>query len=471
MTQPEELVHVCISVHKDAEGPFHSPSDCCIFRVHDHLRNVSEKGKAYIPNIIAIGPYHSGKGNHLQLMEKHKRRYLELLLQRKNDHKEKYIDALRSLEGEVRRCYAEHLEQDANQLVYMMLLDGCFIVELVRKFTYRSLIEKNDPIFQMEWIINSLQRDLLLFENQIPFFVLCMLFDMTKDPNVEETFTFLAKRFFKDVLPGEGREDNDNRDLPHKFKHLLGLVHNNWLPLFSMTKPIKSAANRKEKPVGYLTKKLENFKFICCAMELKVAGITFRQGKGNTVGYLTKKLENFKFIRCAMELKDAGIKFKQGKGNLFDITFKNGIMRIPPLIIEDRTESLLRNLIAHEQYRQGTHFHFVSDYVKFMNCLIDSPRDVGSLRRRGIINNWLGDDEVVANMFNKMTESVVGSGEYFHYNQVFIEVNNYCNTHRHRWMGTLRRKYLNTPWAIISMLAAFVLLVLTLLQTVFTIKH
>ncbi|KAM7489008.1 hypothetical protein LguiB_026492 [Lonicera macranthoides] len=223
MTQPEELVHVCISVHKDAEGPFHSPSDCCIFRVHDHLRN---------------------------LMEKHKRRYLELLLQRKNDHKEKYIDALRSLEGEVRRCYAEHLEQDANQLVYMMLLDGCFIVEL--------------------------------------------------------------------------REDNDNRDLPHKFKHLLGLVHNNWLPLFSMTKPIKSAANRKEKPVGYLTKKLENFKFICCAMELKVAGITFRQGKGNTVGYLTKKLENFKFIRCAMELKDAGIKFKQGKdGNASQIISKD----------------------------------------------------------------------------------------------------------------------------------------------------
>ncbi|KAM7465788.1 hypothetical protein LguiB_013350 [Lonicera macranthoides] len=93
------------------------------------------------------------------------------------------------------------------------------------------------------------------------------------------------------------------------------------------------------------------------------------------------------------------------EGNFFDIKFKNGVMRISPLTIEDRTESFFRNLIAYEQYSDNTQFKLVTDYVKVMDYLINSPKDVELLCRHGIIDNWLGDAEAVFAIFNKITDS------------------------------------------------------------------
>lgn len=54
---------------------------------------------------------------------------------------------------------------------------------------------------------------------------------------------------------------------------------------------------------------------------------------------------------------------------MFDIDFENKTLKIPPLTTEDRTESILRNLIAYEQYDEYyPDFNFVSDYVKFLDC-------------------------------------------------------------------------------------------------------
>ncbi|CAL5337254.1 unnamed protein product [Camellia sinensis] len=107
------------------------PSERCIFRVHDVLRN--ENKKAYEPEVVAIGPYHHGKDN-LQPMEEHKLRYLKRLLDRRNETSaERYIVAMRESEQKARKSYADPISVDSNKFVEMMLLDGCFIVELLRK--------------------------------------------------------------------------------------------------------------------------------------------------------------------------------------------------------------------------------------------------------------------------------------------------------------------------------------------------
>ncbi|KAG8369618.1 hypothetical protein BUALT_Bualt14G0032400 [Buddleja alternifolia] len=119
----------------------------------------------------------------LKMMEEQKVRYLESLLQRKNENLEKYVSLIEPLEAEARKCYAEDISQiKSPEFKEMFVLDGCFIIELVRKFHMKFLREKDDPIFRMGWIMNSLQRDLMLFENQIPFFVLCKLFDSIEVP-------------------------------------------------------------------------------------------------------------------------------------------------------------------------------------------------------------------------------------------------------------------------------------------------
>ncbi|THG16404.1 hypothetical protein TEA_005847 [Camellia sinensis var. sinensis] len=69
------------------------------------------------------------------MMEEHKLRYLQLLLNRKNESDaDRYVTVIVSLEQEARRCYAEPISLCANEMIEMMVLDGCFIIELMRKF-------------------------------------------------------------------------------------------------------------------------------------------------------------------------------------------------------------------------------------------------------------------------------------------------------------------------------------------------
>ncbi|KAI3459657.1 hypothetical protein Pfo_016320 [Paulownia fortunei] len=399
--------------------------DYSIYRVHNHLRNVNDK--AYEPEIIAIGPYHRDKDN-LIMMEEHKLRYLQLLLQRKNEHVKKFVSAVASLEQEARKCYAEPISLNATQFVEMMVLDGCFIIDLVRKYNMTFLREENDPIFQMDWILDSLQRDLMLFENQIPFLVVCKLFDLIEVPTQHSRLIHLFLNFFHNLYPGHrftGRTQDKSGSL-HDIKHLLGLIHSNWYPSVDLSKFQEDGANGRRK--------------------------------------------RWQFIDCATKLTEANVKFERNEGGtLFDVRFNDGSMLLSPLRIEDRTESLLRNMVAYEQYFQDTKFSFVTDYMMFLNCLIDSSRDVEILSRYRIIDNWVGDDEVVANMINKLTESVTGPGKRFIYDKIFHDVNLHCKKRRNRWMAKLRQNYLNSPWAIISILVAIVLLLLTLTQTVFSI--
>ncbi|KAL0291931.1 UNVERIFIED_CONTAM: hypothetical protein Scaly_2614200 [Sesamum calycinum] len=319
---------------------------------------------AYEPEVIAIGPYHRDKDN-LKMMEDHKLRYLHLLLQRKNDNIEKYVSAIGPLEPQARKCYAENINLSPADFIEMLVLDGCFVIELVRKSNLPHLREKNDPIFHMDWIMNSLQRDLMLFENQNS--VLCSI---------------------------QSRSWSS-----HEIKHLVDLIRRDWLSSFEY----------REK--------------------------------------------GWRFINCAAWLKEANVKFaRYDNVTLFNIRFENGTIFLAPLTVEDRTDSLFRNLIAYEQYFQDTKFSLVTDYVKFLDCLIDSSRDVQILCRCGVIDNWLGDDEAVANMFNKLSDSVTGPGSSFVYAEIFDSINEHCNKRRNRWMAKLRRNYLNSPWLLFPLL-------------------
>ncbi|KAM7465797.1 hypothetical protein LguiB_013359 [Lonicera macranthoides] len=75
------------------------------------------------------------------MMEEQKLRYLKLYLQREDDNVQKYIIAMQALEEETRRCYAELVSFNSDKFVEMVLLDGCFIVELWRKFQMEYLRE------------------------------------------------------------------------------------------------------------------------------------------------------------------------------------------------------------------------------------------------------------------------------------------------------------------------------------------
>ena len=134
---------VSVGIERELARLSVSSSNACLFKVHNRLHKVNP----YEPAIVAIGPYHRQQAE-LQEMEKQKHRYLKQLLRRTRDTVDEYVTEIRGLEAKAREFY--HLETSGfnrDELVEMLVLDGCFIVELFRKYKMNGLSRENDTIF------------------------------------------------------------------------------------------------------------------------------------------------------------------------------------------------------------------------------------------------------------------------------------------------------------------------------------
>ncbi|XP_058114775.1 UPF0481 protein At3g47200-like [Magnolia sinica] len=400
-------------------------SNCCsIYRVPHCLREADKT--AYTPHSVSVGPFHHGE-KMLEAMEQHKHRYLHEVLSRDSDiGLERYLMAIKELEQRARECYSETIHLNSNQFVEMMVVDGCFILQLLYK-QYSRKGRKNDPIFMQSWLTWKLQIDLLMLDNQIPFCVLKRLFDLIKFPLLlDNSFTSIILNFFNDIWPSRNTitvEDNPISDPNHKceIQHLLHLFHSSLV--------LEINLHKKSQTEG------EN--------------------------------ESFNPFPCATKLREAGVKFKAGNAsNFLDIKFGKGVIEIPPLSIEDGTNSVFLNLIAFEQCYSYCSNH-ITTYATFMDCLINSATDVGILCHNGIIKNWLGSDEEVADLFNKLGRDVIVDSNDFYLSDVSKGIDEYYRTPWHAWRASLMHKYFNNPWAIISLIGAVIFLVLTFIQTFF----
>ncbi|GLT45358.1 hypothetical protein SLA2020_191930 [Shorea laevis] len=434
LAKTEKSCHVSIAIQNDRtsiEQKLSLPltmQQQKILRVPHQLFEVNKK--AYEPYVISIGPYHRGK-DHLKEMEEQKVRSLKWLLQETKQSVEIYLSTIRNMVEEVRNCYSEPLDISKEEFLEMMILDGCFIIQF-----FMGTLEEYS-FFHFGLIGTSIDHDLVLAENQLPFFVLCKLLDI------------IPRTFFRQL---EGSTDPKGRFISQLLKRF------EWrMPGLRVDKTYDDDSMKNVKHIGHLL--LSNW-----------------HPSGNAMDDHRKQPEDgkWKFIRSATELREAGIDFKMvetggdEKRSLFDSKFENGILEMPKVTIADSTESLYRNLIVCEQLGIGN-TTFLTDYMALMNSLLNSGKDVELLCKSGIIDNWLSDDEAVAVMFNKLGDNVDLNEENFFYAQLFKDVNKHYETPWNTWKANLRHKYFNTPWAFISSLAAALLLLLTVLQTIFSV--
>ncbi|KAI4379358.1 hypothetical protein MLD38_005669 [Melastoma candidum] len=76
---------------------------------------------------------------------------------------------------ESRSCCSEEFEDSSSdEFVQMMVLDGVFVVELLRLYHKGTQVEMGtpvkEPIFATRWMLPNITRDLIMFENQLPMF-------------------------------------------------------------------------------------------------------------------------------------------------------------------------------------------------------------------------------------------------------------------------------------------------------------
>ncbi|KAG2726276.1 hypothetical protein I3760_01G104800 [Carya illinoinensis] len=207
------------------------------------------------------------------------------------------------------------------------------------------------------------------------------------------------------------------------------------------------------------------------AKELLEARVGFHKAKKFKRLHALREIER-RNIYSAKELEEAGIKFKKAeKRDVFSIKFNKGLMEISPLSIEDETETYIRNLMAYEQYcERHKGYNYVTNYVCFMDDLINTPKDVELLRRSRIIRNYLGDDGVTSTMVNNLGRDInIISSRSSIYARTSMYVNMHCRRSWNVWLAKLRHDYFNSPWAIFSLLAAVLLLALAITQTIFSI--
>ena len=134
-------------------------------RVPERLR--LGENDSYAPQIISFGPYHHRKPM-IQDMEKYKWSYLEAILRRNTEIRlEHYINMIHEQVTRIRSCYLDNSPyfDNKNHWVEIMLPDGCFVVEYLLRIHEHVKDELNSMVS-----IQLLKSDILLLENQLPFF-------------------------------------------------------------------------------------------------------------------------------------------------------------------------------------------------------------------------------------------------------------------------------------------------------------
>jgi hypothetical protein len=404
--------------------------------------------------MISIGPYYNGN-DVFQAMQTHKWRYLRDYLSRNSrNNLDHCISELRGLESRARRSYFEDVKLESDQFLMMMLLDGCFIIEFLIK--WHSGVP--DTIFDVGWTLPIIRSDLLLLENQIPFFVIQKLFFLLtcSDPK-ENTAAFpRITPLFEMLLDylSEGKKEGRPDLILIEIKHILHLYHLCYVP---SPRPNKFSARTYGK-----LRWLNPIKLVCvfltCVLNLCQSART-KSTNGRSP----------RTIPSATELNEAGIIFKYKKSeNIFDITFQNGTLEIPFILIEETRRSRLLNLVSFEQCDSKLDMNLTS-YACFMGGLFKTERDVTLLQKKGIVDNLLATNEELVLFFNWLTECSYLDYEVHYLKELFMDVNRYYISDWHRWRATLKRNYFSNPWSIISFTAAFALLALTVLQTLYSI--
>ncbi|KAB1213108.1 hypothetical protein CJ030_MR5G015904 [Morella rubra] len=162
-------------------------SQCSIFRVPNKLRKHMEK--VFVPEVVSIGPFHPHGNKKLEAMEKTKLWYSHGLLSRAPTERttlECFVQEIGSMEQHCRESYAEEIHLSKEEFIEMMVVDGCFIIEFLRKYLEMGAVpDKEDSVFNMSWMPWQIGVDLLLLENQLPWCVLDCLFNSTKSKKVD----------------------------------------------------------------------------------------------------------------------------------------------------------------------------------------------------------------------------------------------------------------------------------------------
>lgn len=167
-----------------------------IYKIPQSVKELNKN--AYKPQIVSFGPYHHGE-DHLKPMEEHKKRALVHFLKRCGKPIELFVNSIADDVQILKDSYyplEAVWENNTERFIKLMILDGCFMLEILRNSTQVLLNDYDclDPIFSHHGRVHMMPyilRDMLMLENQLQLLVLYKLVALeTEHARVSNKFFF-----------------------------------------------------------------------------------------------------------------------------------------------------------------------------------------------------------------------------------------------------------------------------------------
>ncbi|KAK8494570.1 hypothetical protein V6N12_017060 [Hibiscus sabdariffa] len=403
-------------------------------RVHPKIQRVppslwprkEELVKYFQPRMVALGPLHHGNPV-FRRAEQTKLILTSLFLLESRTGEEFGFSRIMREIDDLQKCYYHHDIHgfDDNALAWMLFVDGCAVLYAIYSII-RQVELPSDLNIQGDVIV-LVSFDIWLLENQLPYRVLKILIESTSDPQPWE---------------------ESIRDLIHK-----------------VTKPPSERNSALYEDCGDYAHLLERFR----TQLLVRRGI--EESSCSMVGRMLlwsgDIAEDKKTVNSVMDLKESGIQVRRNKtDNIKDISFHcklpAGILKVPLLVVSEVNACTTMNLVALESCPDFVNDSSVKAYIRFVSSLIQTPQDVKELRVRGVLQNYLGSEEEVADLFRVCRDLRPDLGNYDH---IFRDMERYCNS----WFIRIYSDYFGAKWSLLTFLVAITGLVLTLLQTYYEI--
>ncbi|KAL1307543.1 UPF0481 protein At3g47200 [Arachis hypogaea] len=407
--------------------PLFTTESCCIYKVPHPIRQSSED--AYTPVLVSIGPLHHGNSR-LVTMEGHKQFYCQHFIQRSEASLSDLVSCVKQLEPQIRACYSEKIELTVDELVKVIFIDCCFVIDLFLRDYERTT--EDDVIFSKDWVWNRVSDDLILLENQVPLFVVEKIYNLAFASHLHgggfPSFMWIPFIYANSI------------------EHFTDLLRYFNLPPSHTTTPL--LREPKALVLGH------------SASELVEAGVKFQVTNKPSHRHQKNKSSH------------GHQKDESSHGCMLDLKFERGTLNIPHIEADDATEIFLRNIVALEQCHYPKE-HYILDYVIFLGHLMKTNKDAGVLIKAGIIGCIFGGDyeSKVANLFGGVGKNTVVSTTSACYLKFCNDLDDYCIHPWHSLMATLRRDYFTSPWKTAASFGGIVLLILTVIQTVCSLRQ
>ncbi|KAD6453859.1 hypothetical protein E3N88_08565 [Mikania micrantha] len=302
-------------------------------------------------------------------------------------------------------------------LVEMMVTDACFILQFINKLTKSGNILSENRIRR-----RSVALDLVLIENQIPFFVLQDIYDLIFTKKLTESTTPDLKTLLfvllQQVNPFKEELNVENLSVTSNPFHIVGLLHEFYHPRYELS-------NISDIPTAHT------------AVELHEIGVRFRPNQS---------------LRWPMAMEFESLPHKS-------------TIKMPEVLIDNHFEVVMRNLIVYEQYSPVE--NYVTSYVMAMDMLIATPADVAKLGESGVLTSHLGSNEKVSNMINDICKDVTFLD--FYYMDVWKKAEKHYDSYWSRNFGVLKRKYFSTPWKATALFAGIIVFIFAVVSFAFRI--